>query len=125
MKTGRNIAILLLYLWVMVGMTVATHFCAGEPVSATLLAGKEQSAACCCGDEPMEGCCSTSVTTMRVDDVHTSAAETPIAPLGISDQTPAIAGLLFSASPRVLPAEIVRPPGDSLPAHLLGCSLLI
>jgi len=124
MKAARNIAILLLYLWVMVGMTVATHFCDGEPVSASLLAGTERSAACCCGDEPMEGCCSTSVTTMCVDDVHTSVAGTFIAPL-IVEQIAAFSGPLFPDSPRVLPAEIVRPPGDSILAHLLGCSLLI
>lgn len=125
MKAIRHISILLLYLWVMVGVSVATHFCAGEPVSASLLNGTEQGAACCCGGtEDMEGCCNTSVSTLRVDDAHTAVLDT-FSPEFSVEFVPAAAVPLFAASPRLIPAELVHPPGSTVPAHLLDCALLI
>ena len=125
MRAARHITLLLLYLLVTVGMTVATHFCGGEPVSSDLLAGTEQNAGCCCGDEgQMDGCCSTSFATLRVDDAHTVSVEPLFASLHV-EQIHAPADLLLPASPHVLATGLVRPPGTSVPTHLLDCSLLI
>ena len=125
MRAVRHITLLLLYLLVTVGMTVATHFCGGEPVSWNFLDGTEQSAGCCCGDEgEMSGCCSTSIATLRVDDVHTVAGESLFAPLHV-EQIHAPVDRPLPASPHVLAAGLVRPPGTSVPTHLLDCSLLI
>jgi hypothetical protein len=125
MKTARHITVLLLYVLVTVGMTVATHFCAGEPVSANLLNGTEHSAPCCCGDqEDMEGCCSTSVSTLRVDDAHASATGFSSAVMQVEHLSPAT-DLVLPVAPSILPAEVVRPPGTAIPAHLLDCSFLI
>jgi hypothetical protein len=125
MRAVRHITLLLLYLLVTVGMTVATHFCGGEPVSSNLLDGTEQNAGCCCGDEgQMDGCCSTSIATLRLDDVHTVSGESLCAPLHV-EQIPAPADRLLPASPHVSVTGPVRPPGSSVPTRLLTCSLLI
>jgi hypothetical protein len=125
MKAVRHITLLLLYLYVTVGITVATHFCAGEPVSATLLAGGRQAASCCCEDaEDMEGCCDTSVSTLRVDDVHTTPADASGTDLviGLVAQT---AGPAQESAPRSFHAGASTRPGPAVSPVLLGCSLLI
>lgn len=125
MKALRHTVLLLLYVWVTVGMTVATHFCAGEPVSAQALGGAEQGAVCCCGEaDDMEGCCSTSVTTVRVEDAHTAAAGSFFAVFQ-AEALQATADALPPFAPSLLPAEVVRPPGSFIPSHILACSLLI
>jgi hypothetical protein len=124
-KAARTLGLLLLYLWVTVGMTVATHFCAGEPMSATLLAGAGQGAPCCCGDAgDMGGCCSTSVTTLRVDDAHAASAESFSATV-TAEMFPAAEYPSLLQTGHSLPAEIVRPPGPQIPLHILDCSFLI
>jgi hypothetical protein len=125
MRVVRHITLVLLYVMVTVGMTVATHFCGGEPVSSSLLGGTERRAGCCCGDEgQMDGCCSTSIATLRVDDVHTVSGESLFVPLHV-EQVLAPADRLLPASPHVSVAGLVRPPGSSVPTRLLTCSLLI
>lgn len=125
MRVVRHISLLLLYLLVTVGMTVATHFCGGEPVASNLLDGTEQSAGCCCGDTgEMDGCCSTSIATLRVDDVHTVSSESLVAPLHLELIT-APSEPPLPIYPRVAVADLVRPPGGTVPTHILTCSLLI
>lgn len=125
MKTVLHIATALLYLWVTVGVTVATHFCGGEPVSASIVDGIRNDSACCCGDqEPMEGCCSTSVTTFQVGDVHTFAANDHTASFH-AEHIPAPVDPTFPARPHISPVESIHPPGTGTPIHILCHSLLI
>lgn len=125
MRTVLRTSISLLYLGVTVGMTVATHFCGGEPVSSNILDGTGEYTSCCCGDqEPMEGCCSTSITTLRVGDAHTSTSES----FSVSfefELIPAAQDPLFPIPPLIIPAELLHPPGPGAPTHILHCSLLI
>ena len=125
MKGVRHIGLLLLYLWVTVGLTVATHFCGGEPVSASLLAGTGQNAACCCGDEgEMEGCCNTSIATLRLEAEHTASSDLFVTSFDV-EQIPSTEETLPPSAPSTSPAECGRPPGTSVPTHILACSLLI
>jgi hypothetical protein len=115
----------LLYLWVTVGVTVATHFCGGEPVSATVMDGRIPDSACCCGEEgETDGCCSTSVTTLVLADAHTMVSGS----FPVSVEAAKVASPVESFvpdSPQILPAEAVHPPGQGIPTHILTCSFLI
>lgn len=125
MRTLLQTGFALLYLWVTVGLTVATHFCGGEPVSATILNGVQKDNACCCGDqEPMGGCCSTSITTLRVGDVHTSAGESCVVQPG-AEQLPTPVDPPSPGPSLFLPAKPTHPPGTHIPTHILHCSFLI
>jgi hypothetical protein len=125
MKAIQHISVLFLYLWVMVGISIGTHFCSGEPVSTRLLGGVEQPPACCCGDaEDMEGCCNTSVSTLRVDDAHTAVLDT-FSPEFSVQFVPALTAPRVAAPAFVTPAEVVHPPGSTVPTHILDCSFLI
>lgn len=125
MKVLLHIGIMFLYLWVSIGVTVATHYCAGEPFSSNMLDGAVADLTCCCGaQEMMENCCSTSITTLHLDDVHTLAS----ASFSVSfhnEQIPVLADPLFLRTPAAFTATLERPPGTGNPTHLLHCVLLI
>ena len=72
----------------------------------------------------MEGCCSTSIATLRLDDVHTVSSESLSTPYHV-EQISTPADQLLPVAPQIPLADLVRPPGACVPTHLLNCSLLI
>jgi hypothetical protein len=125
MNSFLHIGMALVYVWVSVGMTVATHYCGGEPVSATVLEGSATDAPCCCGgQEPMEGCCSTSMTTLRVADAHTAVSEV-VTIYSFSEQIAVQVDQLRLETPHTFSARLEWPPGTGGPTHILHCALLI
>ena len=125
MKPLLHTGIALLYVWVSVGMTVATHYCGGEPVSAAVLEGAATDASCCCGEqEPMEGCCNTSITMLRLGDAHTAVSE-GVTISTFSEQVAIQADQLPPEVPQTLAARLEWPPGTGGPTHILHCVLLI
>jgi hypothetical protein len=114
---------MLLYVAVIIGVTVATHFCAGRAMSADLVAGHQQDPSCPCGMEgPVDDCCKTVVSTFRVSDDHTMVSPW-VAPVFAGTFLPQ--PIVFSApvEPFVFTASAFHPPGIS--QRILICSLLV
>lgn len=125
MSPALRTAVALMYLSLTVGMTVATHFCANEPVSARMLKGAPGDAPFCCGDEDSsQGCCTTGITTIRGEDAH-EATGFGLSPLFIATQNLAPGGPFVSRVPFVFSSPLSHHIRTDVPTHLLNCSFLI
>jgi hypothetical protein len=125
MRSLYRIGLVALYLGVTVGISVATHICAGEPVSTRLLGHPPSEPAECCGDdEPLCGCCSTVVTTLHLDDDHLLTTEwsPDFAALGLAPLPAALLPPDQALTLRQIEASSLH---GSPPLHLLHSVLLI
>ena len=76
MKQHRTIiiGILLVYGFLTMGLNIMVHTCAGT--SETIVGAMSAEDPCACGDEMSadDMCCTTSVTSLKIDDVQLNAA---------------------------------------------------
>lgn len=125
MKKLAQILFILIYAQLMIGVTIANHFCGGELAwqSLILLEGLHN---CGCVDEESCGCCETTYTQVRLNDEHLASemndGKTEFALLRQSADYSNEFEDYFETFSRIPVFEL--PPGRN-PSYIINRSLLI
>lgn len=125
MKRITKIALIVLYLQSIVGLTIVNHYCGGELAWQSFSIFQELND-CGCGDQEQCGCCETVLTSIQLTDLHYASS-------GISGfiEQDAIAIEYYTdnhfslRNENVSPVRIYELPPGSQPAFILNRALLI
>jgi hypothetical protein len=123
MRSGRSIALLVLYLAFTAGFQVLVHTCGGHTSYYVMPASAQDP--CGCSTEPeAERCCTTQLVTMKLDADQKASVPASPAPLPVAAAHAVHADLLLpDPSPR--PVVGSTSPPSTVPIPILHCTFLI
>ncbi|MCK9280051.1 MAG: hypothetical protein M0P71_05485 [Melioribacteraceae bacterium] len=126
MKKFFTISFALIYLFLVVGVNVAIHFC-GDSVDSVQFALTENPGEpdSCCGMECGIECCKTEIKTTKIEDLHKSETEFKINSFEIAMPFQTNIETASVVSHTIIPKNITdnSPPGRDI--RISYCSFLI